>query len=249
MKRKIIYITLILIILLLIGAGIYWYIKNNKDVKGVKITPNDPAIEALINYQQRKLSVTKGIIKESSQQHDVYLYMEPSISLNVKEKTIKEVKITNFKGYSSIGEFILIAPSDENTSDCKNQIFGSCKKEVKYEDMKDAGKSITYSVVDNPKRYNEVANKFQIAPKFAIILKNLGSVNYEQRMEAEGYFDNNKYLEYLNIPADKYNIRVQFDLEIKFEDGTQYSQRFGAVIDGNELLSDPLYSTKLLLIK
>lgn len=235
--KKYYVIVLSLAFLILISCSFFFLKNSNPLLFDFSKTPkNSEEIESLVIISQSSMSVMAFGTEENEDDHRVHLNFRPYLNLTILEKEVKEFRIKNFKGSSKSGKLILVPPTDlDVSSEGYNFLFGDYNTSIKNEDINSSGNSIEFKVVENETHLDEVRSKDYIIPNFSIILKDLGSVDYEKILERDSIFNSSKYIEYLEIDLNDLDTEFQFDIEIVFNDNTKYAKRFKGIFLGDSL--------------
>ena len=204
-----------------------------------KLVKNTPEVESMVDITQSEASAFVFATQESSQDHRLHINFTPFLTLNVDEEKISELYIENFKGESDAGNILLIHPTSLSTDTVgRTFLFTQTSELMKSETITSKGESIKYEVVSEITKYNQVLNTGSITPYFGFILKDIGTVNYEQILERDDVFEGSKYLEYSKIDIAKLNTDIQFDIRIVFENGKVYVKRLKGTLDGEKLKTE-----------
>lgn len=233
MKKQPLYILIGLIILILLSIFVVKPLLSSITVPS-KVKENDPAVESSVIVAQKEVSAMAFTTNESDTEYRIHTVFLPFLNFTIVDREVKSFKIENFVGNSNRGEVLLIAPTDLDTSSMGSSfIFTNIEDTVLNSDIKGSGNSISFEIVDTVTKYNEVTRKDYIMPQFRIIVKDMGSINYEEISERDSLYDGSKIMQYLGI--DENTISFQFDVKIQFVDGEEYVKRFSGSLSEGEL--------------
>lgn len=244
-KKRILIIVAVVISLLLFILPVIFLVRitfigvgsllsNNKTIT------NSEEVEKKVSMMQNIGYATSFSTEEGDETKNLaHIKIWPTVNLNhmdkITELTVKNIKVEGNKK----GEVVIIKPGHISTSlDSYNYIWGLMDDVIQSDDLRDSGRTLKYSVVDDPQYYDEVASRGTSLPYFLIIIKDLGSFNYRAIMDSTGFFYSAKVLEYAGVTAADINITMSFDVEMKFEDGTKYTKRFSGALDGETMMRD-----------
>lgn len=229
--KKYLLISIIVLSIISVVVIIFFLSKKNNSLTG-GVRKNNPEIEKLVTISQAEISAFVFVTQESQSDHRLNINLTPFLNLNITEKEIKSLKISNFKSKGQTGEIILIHPTDIPIQTASRTFLFTVAETIKQADIISNGDSIEYEVVSQVSKYNQVRSKDNISPYFGIIIKDIGMVNYDEIFKRDGVFDGSKYLEYSGISLDKLDAEIQFDISIEFTDSSKYVKRFKSVLKG-----------------
>ncbi|MDY0097090.1 MAG: hypothetical protein RBS01_01950 [Candidatus Dojkabacteria bacterium] len=201
-----------------------------------KSVKNTPEIESMVNISQSEMSTFVFATQESAQDHRIHVNFSPFLTIDVGENIISELYIENFKGESEAGEVLLIHPTSLSSDTVSRTfLFTDASDSMKSDTISSKGDSIKYEVVSEITKFNQVLNSSMVTPYFGFILKDIGSVNYEEIFERDNLFEGSKYLEYSGVDVNSLDTTIQFDIRIVFKDGKVYVKRFIGTLEGEKL--------------
>lgn len=251
MKTKSFIVALVLVFVLIF---LFIFFKTNlfNGIKSSSVKKNSEEVESLVNISQSSMSVMVFATEESDNDHRVHLNFQPYMNftlLNV-DKRVKSFTLKNFRGKNELGEVLLISPTnmDKNLGE-SSFIFTDFNTSIYNKDIKSNGNIINYEVVDEVTKFNQVNNRNYIIPSFAIIVKDIGTIDYKSIINQNNIFESSKYLEYLGIDLNKLNTTFQFDIEIVFDDNTKYVKRFNGELVGSSLAGNYTTSIELKVVE
>jgi len=137
-----------------------------------------------------------------------------------------EFEIRNIKlNGNKIGNVVTIAPTHiPSGTTCFGWYLEDCHNPINPNDIKDAGSTIKYRVVDGKAQYlDEVSNSDAITPNFRVILTDLGEFDHDKIMKEEGSFSSKKIPEYVNLNKGDLGNELEYEIYMKFDDGTDNS--------------------------
>jgi len=200
------------------------------------VVKNTAEIEGMVDISQSEMSAFVFATQESAQDHRIHVNFSPFLTIDVGENIVSELYIENFEGESEAGEVLLIHPTSLSSDTVSRTfLFTDTSELMKSETIASKGDNIEYEVVPEITKFNQVLNTGNITPYFGFILKDIGSVNYEEILERDDVFEGSKYLEYSGVDINKLNTTIQFDIRIVFEDGKVYGKRFRGTLEGERL--------------
>lgn len=251
MKNKSLIIVLILVFVLIL---LFIFFKTNvfDGIKSSSVKKNSEEVESLVNIAQSSMSGIVFITEESDNDYRVHIDLQPYLNFTLLDvdREVKSFALKNFKGESEAGEVLLISPTDmDKNLGGSSFIFTDFNTSIYNKDIKSNGNSISYEVVDEVTQFNQVNNRNYIMPSFAIIIKDIGSIDYEKIFNETNIFDGGKYLEYLGIDLNKLDTTFQFDIEIVFDDNTKYAKRFNGELVGSSLSENYTTSIELKVVE
>lgn len=244
MKKYLLFGSLALIGILVILLLIFLLRKNSI---GTTYKENTPEIDKLVDIEQSEVSSFVFVTQESENDHRLHISLTPFLTLNTDEK-IQEFSIVNFKGTNKSNEVLLITPTDLPIDTVNRTFLFTVTDSIKMDDLISENSDIQYTVVSEVTKFNEVIDTGSITPYFSIIVKDLASIDYKSILDRDGIFDGLKYLEYSGISLDELNTEIQFDINIKFENGKKYMKRFSVNIVGDRFSSEtsPLFPIEVV---
>ena len=252
MKNKSLIIALILVVFVLILLFIFFTTNIFDGIKSSSVKKNSEEVESLVNIAQSNISGIVFITEESDNDYRVHIDLQPYLNLTILnvDSKVKSFALKNFKGESEAGEVLLISPTDmDKNLGGSSFIFTDFNTSIYSKDIKSNGNSINYEVVDEVTQFNQVNIRDYIMPSFAIIIKDIGSIDYEKIFNETGVFDGGKYLEYLGIDLNQLDTTFQFDIEIVFDDNTKYVKRFNGELVGSSLAGNYTTSIELKVVE
>ncbi len=245
-KKRIFIIIALIFSIILFVVPVYFLVKTTfSGVKNVidsnKPVVNSEEIERKVSVMQNAGYASSFSTEEGSKTMNLtHIKIWPTINLyhidKITELTVKNIKVSGYRK----GKVVIIKPDHiSSTLGGYNYILGPMEEVIRSADMKDSGKTLTYSVVDGiPGYYDEVSSSGTSMPYFLIILKELGEFNYTSIMDKTGHFYSANVLDYAGVTPEDINISMSFDIEMVFEDGTKYVKRFSGNLDGATMIKD-----------
>jgi len=243
-KQKLLIIFAIIISLVILSIAGYFLLRNiipGTGSSSSKTVTNSEEVEGMVSVEQSGGYASSFSTEEGDKTRNLtHIKIWPTINLyhidKITELTVKNIKVEGNKK----GKVVIIKPGHISSNlGSYNYIFGPMDDVIQSADLKDSGKTLTYSVVNgSPAFYDEVSASGTSLPYFLIIIKDLGSFNYTAIMESTGFFYSAKVLDYAGVTAEDINISMSFDIEMKFEDGTKYVKRFSGTLNGATMLAD-----------
>lgn len=253
MKNKSLIIALILVLVFVLTLLLLFFKTNIFDgIKSSSVKKNSEEAESLVNIAQSNMSGIVFITEESDNDYRVHINLQPYLNFTLLDvdSRVKSFALKNFKGESEAGDVLLISPTDLNKNlGGSSFIFTDFNTSIYTKDIKSNGNSISYEVVEEVTKFNQVNNRDYIMPSFAIIIKDIGSIDYEKILNETGVFDGGKYLEYLGVDLNKLDTTFQFDIEIVFDDNTKYVKRFNGELVGSSLAGNYTTSIELKVVE
>ncbi len=241
MKKQHLYVLFGLIILVVLSVFFIKPLLTSMKVPS-EVKENDPAVESAVILTQQDVSAMVFTTEESDTDYRIHTVFLPYLNFTIVDSEVKSLKIENFVGSSNRGEVLLIAPTDLDTPSLDTSSMGSTfiftdiSEKVLNSDIKGSGNSISFNVVDTVTKYNEVTRKDSIMPQFRIIVKDMGSINYEEILGRDSLYDSNKIMQYLGV--DENTVSFQFDVEIQFVDGEKYIKRLRGSLSEKDLFDN-----------
>ena len=229
-------ILIIGIIVLLISLLLLVIVFKDRLPFKESLPKNTDEVESMVNIPQSEMSAFVFATQESSQDHRLHINFTPFLMIDIGENIISDLYIENFKGESDAGDILLIHPTSLSTDTVgRTFLFTETTDLMKSDTIASKGDSIEYEVVSEVTKYNQVLNTGSITPYFGVIIKDIGTVNYEEVLKRDNVFEGSKYLEYSGVDIEKLNSTIQFDIRIVFEDGKVYRKRFKGTLEGERL--------------
>ena len=226
---------------------IYFFVirKPSTSVNTAAPKANDPAVESRVTILQSNVSLFDFATEEVHEVRDlVHLRVWPALGFytnqEMKSMKIKNIHVETANGY----EVAVIYPGHVPNNLTQYDVLYGTKEEIKVADIKDAGNTLEYNIVDSAQYCDEVY-KTNGSPYWFIVLKNLGEYNYTEIFNRDKLFDSGEILRYAGITGEDLNMSFSFDLEIVFQDGEKYVKRFSSVIEGDKYMTDEFYSPEL----
>lgn len=220
-----------------------WNIFNSANTAAPKA--NDPTVESRVTISQSDVYLFDFSTEEVHDIRDlVHLRIWPVLGFYTNQE-MKSVKIKNIHVETANGyDVAIIYPGHVPNNLQQYDILYGTRETVKASDIKDAGSTLEYNVVDSAQYYDEV---YRISgnPYWFIIVKDLGEYNYTEIMNRDNLFDSGEILKYAGVSGEDLNISFYFDLEIVFEDGERYTKRFTSTIEGDKYMADQFYNSGL----
>lgn len=244
-KHKILLVGIVVIVSVLVLLFLFKDRLPSKD----SLVKNTSEVESMVNISQAEMSTFVFSTQESPQDHRLHINFTPFLNITINEGEVKSFFVENFKGESEGGEVLLIHPTSLSSDTVSRTfLFTDTSELMKSESITSKGDSIEYEVVSEITKLNQVLKTGYLTPHFGFILKDIGSVNYEEILERDNVFEGSKYLEYSGIDVSSLNTTIQFDIRIIFEDGQVYVKRLKGTLDGEELKTEasPLITLEIV---
>lgn len=239
-------IYIVIPIIILIGIVVFLVFRGDSAISffGKKAPSNTEEMEKSVEISQKQMSALVFGTKKTESENVVHIIIQSYLNMTIldPELEVKSFKLTNFKGSSKAGNLILVHPTDYTINTAgRSFLYTDMTTELKNDDVlnyKSGGNTISYNVVSEPGKYNEVRKDSYLMPNFSILIRNLGTVDVESILERDSVFDGSKYLQYLGLTPSDLETSFQFDIVVEFENGKSYSKRFVGNLDTEGLTKE-----------